>query len=116
MSEQPIHTVMHRILGHQREGGTWAPTAHHRGRASSWMAVGLACAGFVAIGVSMVAWPSGMLLAAGLVLIVAGGVVGALSDIFTDVVLDTPRAESEEPHSTPLHRIKATPGEVERQR
>ena len=112
MTEQPF---LHRILGHQREGGAWAPTSRHRGRLSSWVAVGLACAGLVVIGLSIIAWPAGILLAAGLALVAAGGVVGAISDIFTDVVLDSPHDESEEPHSTPLHRIKSTEKPVERE-
>lgn len=46
------------------------------------------------------------LLVAGAVLMVAALVVAVVWDILSDVVLDPPRYEPEEPHQTPLHRIK----------
>ncbi|MFC3994925.1 hypothetical protein ACFOVU_03305 [Nocardiopsis sediminis] len=94
------------IRGYQAEGGTWAPTTTHRGRARSWVAVALLIAGFTLAGVSLVLGPAWWLLITGAVLMVLGAIVSLATDIFTDVVLDDPRHETEEKHSTPLHRIK----------
>ncbi|MFC4562061.1 hypothetical protein ACFO4E_09355 [Nocardiopsis mangrovi] len=94
------------IRGYQAEGGMWAPTTTHRGRAGSWVAVALMIGGFALAGVSLVLGPAWGLLIAGAVLMAIGGIVSLTTDIFTDVVLDDPRRETEEKHSTPLHRIK----------
>ncbi|GAA1094716.1 hypothetical protein [Nocardiopsis composta] len=99
------------IRGYQHEGGRWAPTNSHRGRLLSWVAVGLILLGAAAAGLGIVLaawWP----IIAGGVLAVAGAVLCAVDDIFTDVVLDDPRRESEEPHTTPLHRIKKRDREI----
>ncbi|MBR8741308.1 hypothetical protein [Nocardiopsis sp. MG754419] len=95
-----------RIRGFQRQGGTLAPSKGHRGSAASWVSVALAVAGFalgglgIALGGAL--WP----LVVGGVLMLAAVVVGVYCDILSDVVLDPPRTEPEEPHQTPLHRIK----------
>ncbi|WP_444961085.1 hypothetical protein [Nocardiopsis sp. M1B1] len=95
-----------RIRGFQHQGGSLAPSNSHRGRVSSWAAVLLACAGFVVGGVGVAMGMSVVLLVIAAVLLVAAAVVALVFDLMSDVVLDTPRAESEEPHDTPLHRIK----------
>nr|WP_159940895.1 MULTISPECIES: DoxX family protein [unclassified Nocardiopsis] len=97
-----------RIRGFQRQGGSVAPSSSHRGRPSSWVAVLLACAGFIAGGVGIVLGMSVPLLVIGGVLLVAAVTVALAFDMMGDVVLDSPRVESEEPHGTPLHRIKET--------
>ncbi|OLT28198.1 hypothetical protein BJF83_01690 [Nocardiopsis sp. CNR-923] len=95
-----------RIRGFQRQGGNLAPTAHHRGSAASWVAVGLAFVGFTMCGLAVVlGWTAWMLIVGGL-LMAAALVVAVMCDILADVVLDPPRYESEEPHATPLHQIK----------
>ncbi|MFE3458782.1 hypothetical protein ACFXKD_14670 [Nocardiopsis aegyptia] len=95
-----------RIRGFQRQGGNLAPTNTHRGRAPSWVAVGLACAGFVAGGLAIVMNSNPVLLVIAAVLVLAAVVVAIAFDILGDVVLDPPRMEPEERHDTPLHRIK----------
>ncbi|WP_435111491.1 hypothetical protein [Nocardiopsis synnemataformans] len=95
-----------RIRGFQHQGGSLAPSNSHRGRVSSWAAVLLACAGFVVGGVGVAMGMSVVLLVIAAVLLVAAAVVALLFDLMSDVVLDTPRTEAEEPHDTPLHRIK----------
>ncbi|WP_152487052.1 hypothetical protein [Nocardiopsis halotolerans] len=95
-----------RIRGFQRQGGSIAPTNNHRGRLSSWVAVLLACAGFIVGGVGVAMGMSVVLLVIGGVLLVTAAVVALVFDMMSDVVLDSPRLESEEPHGTPLHRIK----------
>ena len=98
-------SVEYYIRGYQDEGGRWAPAPEHRGRTVSWLGVGLILAGSAAIGIGMVlgaVW----LWVLGLVAAVVGGALCAVTDIFLDVVLDEPRKHSEEPHATPLHRIK----------
>ncbi|GAB3208750.1 hypothetical protein ACQEU5_04870 [Marinactinospora thermotolerans] len=94
------------IRGSQAEGGAFAPTNSHRGRGRSWIAVAVILVAFVLIAVSLTLGPAWWLLGIGVALMVVGGVLCLVTDIFTDVVLDEPRYEPEEPHSTPLHRIK----------
>ncbi|MFD6953342.1 hypothetical protein A6A08_11280 [Nocardiopsis sp. TSRI0078] len=95
-----------RIQGFQRQGGSMAPSNAHRGRLSSWVAVVLACAGFTVGALGIVMGMSVTLLVIAGVLLLAAGAVALFFDMMSDVVLDTPRQESEEPHDTPLHRIK----------
>lgn len=95
-----------RIRGFQRQGGSLAPTSSHRGRLSSWVSVVLGCIGFVLVGLSIAqSWSIPLLVAGGIVL-AAALAVAVVFDLFGDVVLDAPKAEPEEPHDTPLHRIK----------
>ncbi|ASU60122.1 hypothetical protein [Nocardiopsis dassonvillei] len=95
-----------RIRGFQHQGGSLAPSNSHRGRVSSWAAVLLACVGFVVGGIGVALGMSVVLLVIAAVLLVAAAVLALVFDLMGDVVLDTPRAEPEEPHDTPLHRIK----------
>lgn len=101
------HEGFGRIRGFQRQGGALAPTNRHRGRASSWIVVLLACVGFALGGLSLAMDWALVPLVLGAVMIVAAAAVALSCDILTDVVLDSPREESEEPHQTPLHRIKS---------
>lgn len=96
-----------RIRGFQRQGGSLAPTNSHRGRASSWVAVFLACVGFIMAGLGVAMGMHVVLLVIAGVLLVAAAVVAVVFDMVGDVVLDTPHTEPEEPHDTPLHRIKS---------
>ncbi|WP_239646307.1 hypothetical protein [Nocardiopsis prasina] len=95
-----------RIRGFQRQGGSLAPSNGHRGSAASWACVALAVVGFGLGGLALVLGGSVPLLVVGVVLMVAAAVVAVAFDILSDVVLDPPRLEAEEPHQTPLHRIK----------
>lgn len=102
-----------RIRGFQRQGGSLAPSNGHRGSTASWVVVALACAGFALGGLAIVLGGLAIVLGGSLWLLVPGGllmlaalVVAVSCDILSDVVLDPPRVESEEPHQTPLHRIK----------
>ncbi|GAB3733042.1 hypothetical protein GCM10027590_43050 [Nocardiopsis nanhaiensis] len=97
-----------RIRGFQRQGGSWAPSNSHRGSAASWACVALATAGFTLGGLAVAMGGSLLLLIVGGALMLAAFVVAVACDILSDVVLDPPRTESEEPHQTPLHRIKRT--------
>ncbi|MDA2810246.1 hypothetical protein O4J56_06305 [Nocardiopsis sp. RSe5-2] len=104
-----------RIRGYQREGGRFAPTSSHRGRGRSWAGVALVVAGALAAALAMVTGTP-WLLAAAAVAALAGLAVCVAGDIFTDVVLDDPHRESEEPHTTPLHKIKERDRELEAER
>ncbi|GAA1466148.1 hypothetical protein NE857_28095 [Nocardiopsis exhalans] len=95
-----------RIRGFQRQGGSLAPTNGHRGSAASWVCVALGTVGFGLGGLAIVLDWSVPLLVTGAVLMAAALVVAVVWDILSDVVLDPPRYEPEEPHQTPLHRIK----------
>ncbi|WP_017533520.1 hypothetical protein [Nocardiopsis alba] len=66
----------------------------------------LAFIGFALGGLGIVLGGSVVLLVIGAVLMVIALVVAVSCDILSDVVLDPPRDEPEEPHQTPLHRIK----------
>ncbi len=98
------------IRGYQGEGGRWAPTNSHRGRAASWVAVAFLVVGFALGGLSLVLGPSWWVLGAGVVLMAIGAVLCFTTDIFSDVVLDDPHHGQEERHDTPLHRIKNRDG------
>ncbi|MGW5878594.1 hypothetical protein ACWFMI_18790 [Nocardiopsis terrae] len=95
-----------RIRGFQRQGGALAPSNGHRGSPASWVCVVLAVAGFSLGGLAIALGGAPPLLILGGVLLVAALAVAVFCDILGDVVLDPPRYESEEPHQTPLHRIK----------
>ncbi|WP_046470739.1 hypothetical protein [Allosalinactinospora lopnorensis] len=94
------------IRGYQQEGGAWAPTSGHRGRFGSWVAVAFLAVGFALGGLSLVLGPAWWLMGIGVLLMLVGGVLCFVTDIFTDVVLDAPHVGTEEAHSTPLHKIK----------
>ncbi|CAM4179986.1 hypothetical protein GCM10009799_26640 [Nocardiopsis rhodophaea] len=94
------------IRGYQGEGGVWTDTGSHRGRPGSWVAVAFIAVGFALGGLSIVLGMSWWLLGAGVALMLIGAVLSLVTDIFTDVVLDDPHREPEEPHETPLHKIK----------
>ncbi|MFD3687327.1 hypothetical protein ACFWTE_21250 [Nocardiopsis sp. NPDC058631] len=95
-----------RIRGFQRQGGSLAPTNEHRGRAVSWVAVVLACTGFALGGLGVALGMSVILLAVGGLLLAVAAVVAVRYDLLSDVVLDSPRVEPEEPHDTPLRRLR----------
>ncbi|GAA4893145.1 hypothetical protein [Streptomonospora salina] len=95
------------VRGYQGEGGDFAPSMTHRGRLESWISVAVFLVGFVVGGIGIALGVHWWLIGAGLALMAVAAVLFAVSDIFTDVVLDDPHYESEEPHATPLHRIKA---------
>lgn len=94
----------HHVLGSQREGGALAPTSHHRGRPGSWAAVAVLLVGLVTCAAGLVLGPPWIVLGLGILVVVAGGVVALAVDVWGDVVLDRPRREPEEPHSTRRHR------------
>ncbi|MBB6170142.1 hypothetical protein HNR23_000202 [Nocardiopsis mwathae] len=94
------------IRGYQAEGGVWTDKGSHRGRLGSWVAVALLTVGFALGGLSIVMGVDWWLMGAGLALMLVGFVLCIVTDILTDVVLDPPHYEPEEPHETPLHKIK----------
>lgn len=63
----------------------------HGGRASSWLAVTVMFAGFCVggVGLTMANW---LIVWIGVGIIVIGGVLALVFDIFSDVVIDAPRA------------------------
>ncbi|MCG5220643.1 HGxxPAAW family protein [Streptosporangium sp. KLBMP 9127] len=72
----------------------------HGGRPSSWLAVIVILAGFTVSGVGLTMGPQWLVVWVGAGVIAVGGVIAMVVDIFSDVVLDTPRqmsAEQREP-------------------
>lgn len=63
----------------------------HGGRASSWLAITVMLAGFVVGGIGMIL-ASWMLIWIGVGVIGVGGVLALVFDVFSDVVIDAPRA------------------------
>lgn len=100
-------------LGTQNEGGSFAASSSHRGRLSSWVAVAVLIAGFVAVGAGIIAGPPWIVLIIGLVLLAVGGIMAYVVDLWRDVVLTEPRKLPEEPHRTPRSGAEA---DEERQR
>ncbi|MUL39961.1 hypothetical protein FZ103_02005 [Streptomonospora sp. PA3] len=103
----PPQTPQRYVRGYQGEAGDFAPTKTHRGRLGSWIAVSVFLVGFVLGGVGISLSVNWWLIGIGLGLMAVGSVLFLVTDIFTDVVLDDPHDASEEPHNTPLHRIKS---------
>ncbi|MEV0581948.1 HGxxPAAW family protein [Nonomuraea sp. NPDC050310] len=64
---------------------------NHGGRASSWLAVTVMLAGFIVGGVGMIQ-ANWMIVWIGVGIIVVGGILALVFDIFSDVVIDAPRA------------------------
>src|SRR5699024_2562088 len=57
------------VRGYHRQGGSWAPTSSHRGRPSSWIAVGLGTVGFLLCGLSLIlVWTIPLLIAGGILM------------------------------------------------
>jgi hypothetical protein len=67
----------------------------HSGRLTSWLAVGIMIAGFVIGGIGMILGPSWATFWTGVAVVAAGGLLALVTDIFSDVVLDEPRAVPE---------------------
>ncbi|MQA95972.1 MAG: hypothetical protein GEV11_15455 [Streptosporangiales bacterium] len=86
-------------LGHNPEGGTLVAASSHRGRVLSWVVVTLVIGGFAVGGIGLTLGVNQVMIGVGVVAIVIGGLVGAASDIFADVVLDSPRVLPELAHT-----------------
>ncbi|MFI6293007.1 HGxxPAAW family protein [Nonomuraea sp. NPDC050790] len=63
---------------------------NHAGRASSWLAVTVALAGFVVAGIGM-PLESWLMIWIGIGLVVVGAILALVFDIMSDVVIDAPR-------------------------
>ncbi|MEU6997106.1 HGxxPAAW family protein [Nonomuraea sp. NPDC046570] len=63
----------------------------HAGRASSWLAVTVMLLGFTVGGVA-ITLANWMLVWVGVGIFVVGGILALVFDIFSDVVIDAPRA------------------------
>lgn len=71
-------------------------------RPSSWIAAGVILAGFALGGAALIIHQWWLFWAA-LGVVVVGGIVALVVDIFSDVVLDPIHAEAAEPHVSPIH-------------
>ncbi|MFJ2033121.1 HGxxPAAW family protein [Streptosporangium sp. NPDC087985] len=63
----------------------------HGGSPKSWLAVIVILLGFTVGGVALCLGPNWMLVWVGVGIIVVGGVIALLVDIFSDVIVDAPR-------------------------
>jgi hypothetical protein len=63
----------------------------HAGRPASWLAVVVIFSGFLISGLGLVAGPSWIAFWIGAAVVVIGGILAAVVDIFSDVVVDEPR-------------------------
>ncbi|OUC99650.1 HGxxPAAW family protein [Streptosporangium minutum] len=64
----------------------------HGGSPKSWLAVIIILIGFTVGGVALCLGPNWMLFWVGAGIVAVGGVVALLVDIFSDVIIDAPRA------------------------
>jgi hypothetical protein len=76
----------------------------HGGRPKSWLAVVVMMIGFLVSGVAMCIGPSWTMFWVGAGVIVVGGILALVADIWNDVVVDPPRLMPEEPHHSALGR------------
>ncbi|GGK64703.1 hypothetical protein Sme01_25210 [Sphaerisporangium melleum] len=74
----------------------------HAGRASSWLAVTVILLGFTIGGVALVMGPNWLLFWIGGAVIVIGGVLALIFDIFSDVIEDAPREIAVQEHHSPF--------------
>ncbi|GAA5044161.1 hypothetical protein HNP84_004568 [Thermocatellispora tengchongensis] len=92
-----------------------AETEHHQqshgGRASSWLAVTVTLIGFVLGGVALCIGPNWFLFWLGAGIVVLGGVLALVFDIFSDVIIDAPRVIV-----PPDREVAEAPGQGERDR
>src|SRR5690606_6993759 len=88
-----------------RRTGKRAGMSERRGRPVSWVAVGIIIAGFTLGGFALV-FGQWWLFWTAVGVVVVGGIVAAVVDVFADVVLDPIHAEQAEPFVSP------TQGEV----
>lgn len=93
-------------LGYNPEGGTLVAEARHRGHVLSWVTVVLVIAGFMIGGIGLTLGVNMAMVWIGVAAVVAGGLLGAVSDIFADVVLDSPRVLPELAHTTRKGRAR----------
>ncbi|GII75371.1 hypothetical protein Sru01_03530 [Sphaerisporangium rufum] len=71
----------------------------HAGRASSWLAVTVILLGFTIGGVALTIGPNWFLFWVGAGVVVVGGVLALVFDVFSDVIEDAPReADTQEKH------------------
>ncbi|MFC4531622.1 HGxxPAAW family protein [Sphaerisporangium dianthi] len=75
----------------------------HAGRASSWLAVTVILLGFTIGGAALVMGPNWLLFwVGGGVVIVIGGILALIFDIFSDVIEDAPREIAVQEHHSPF--------------
>ncbi|MET8139068.1 HGxxPAAW family protein [Sphaerisporangium sp. NPDC005288] len=75
----------------------------HAGRASSWLAVTVILLGFTIGGIALVMGPNWLLFwVGGGAVIVIGGILALIFDIFSDVIEDAPREIAVQEHHSPF--------------
>ncbi|MCG5218457.1 HGxxPAAW family protein [Streptosporangium sp. KLBMP 9127] len=74
----------------------------HAGRASSWLAVTVILLGFVISGIALCVGPHWFMFWVGGALIAIGGILALAFDIFSDVIVDSPRVISAAEHHSPF--------------
>ncbi|GLW05323.1 hypothetical protein Misp01_04530 [Microtetraspora sp. NBRC 13810] len=75
---------------------TFGRQSGHSGRASSWLAVTVMLLGFTVGGVALCLGPHWFAFWLGAGIFVLGGVLALVFDVFSDVVVDTPRVMFDE--------------------
>lgn len=82
-----------------------AESAHqgsHGGSAKSWLAVTIILLGFTVGGVALTIGPSWFLVWVGVGICAVGGLLALIFDIFSDVIVDAPRALPAQEHHSPF--------------
>jgi hypothetical protein len=74
----------------------------HAGRASSWLSVTVMLMGFVVGGTGLCLGPNWFLFWIGAAVIAVGGILALVFDIFSDVIVDSPRIISAAEHHSPF--------------
>lgn len=83
-------------------------TGSHAGRARSWLAVTVMLLGFVIGGVGLTLGPNWFLFWGGAAVIVLGGILAMVFDIFSDVIVDSRRVDlPAEEHHSPFERHRS---------
>ena len=82
-----------------------AESAHqgsHAGSAKSWLAVTVMLVGFVVGGFALTVGPQWFWFWVGCGIVAVGGLLALIFDIFSDVIVDTPRVIPAQPHHSPV--------------
>lgn len=89
----------------EHEGHAFVASGSHAGRAKSWLAITVILLGFVIGGVGLCLGPSWFTVWAGVGVVVLGGVLALVFDVFSDVIVDSRRTMPAQEHHSPFeHR------------
>jgi hypothetical protein len=86
----------------EHEGHAFVASGSHAGRPTSWLAVIVILLGFIIGGVGLCLGPNWIAFWTGAGVVVAGGVLALVFDVFSDVIVDSRRTMPAAEHHSPF--------------